>query len=130
MAQKTAYTLEAARWEARKVIDLESSTPGHMAIGQGNGADADRDWDVADLNEFQARVAFTTIDNPGDQLSRWVGEQTLAAQQTVGAVAVVIGSTQGAGTTYVVTSITPVTLPAGTKVKATIQNKQNADAVQ
>ena len=125
-----AFTLEAADWEAGKVIDAESNRPEYFAVGQGDGTDADRDWTVANLNEVQGRVLFTTIDKPTSRTSRWIGEQTLGAQATIGALAVMIGSAQGAGTTYVVYSLAPVTLPAGTKVKATVQNVQQADEVQ
>lgn len=126
MPQVLSFTDVGAAWQAQKIIDAVSGTPSFMAIGEGDGTDADAAYSSAQLTELQSRVAATKS-NPGTRLTQWTAAFVLAAESDIGGFAVCIGGTQDTEDLFAAMTIDQVTaVPIGTTVNVTIRGEQRA----
>lgn len=126
MPQVLSFTNTGADWQSQKIIDAVSGTPSYLAIGEGDGSDADADYTSAQLNEIQSRVAATKS-HPGTRLTQWSGSFVLAGISDIGGFAVCIAGTQDAEDLFAAMTIDQVTnVPASTTVNVTIRGEQRA----
>lgn len=126
MPQVLSFTNSGADWQSQKIIDLVSGTPSFMAIGEGDGTDADADYSSAQLNELQSRVAATKS-HPGTRLTQWTANFSLAAESDLGGFAVTIGGTQDTEDLFAVMTFDQVLgVPLGTAISVTIRGEQRA----